>query len=170
MRMRSGMTLVEVMLAGAIAVLATLSLMEGLIVGSTISHENAQLMAAEAYAWDTAWKWLNKPYEKLNGSTTAQWYPNSNGYVISSNDCPMLSKELAGADARCYVRVSAKAGAAAVPRHGVSETESKLIEVDVAWGPSSRRLRLNSLGPSSAKSFNMPISVYKCSIERGVDP
>lgn len=170
MKMRRGMTLVEVMLAGSIAVLATLSLMEGLIVGTKISHENAQMTAAEGYAWDVAWIWLNKSYDDLNGSTTEKWYPDRNGYVISSNACPMLCKEMAGADARCYVRVSMKAGDKAVKRHGVAETETKLIEVDVAWGPSSQRLRLNSLAPDTAKSYHLPISVYKSSIERGVDP
>lgn len=170
MKLRRGMTLVEVMLAGSITVLVALSLMEGLIVAAKISHENAQMMAAEAYAWDTAWLWLNKSYEKLNGSTTAQWYPDQNGYVISSNACPMLCKELTGADARCYIRVSANAGATALQRHGVAETESKLIEVDVAWGPTGNRLRLNSLAPASAKSYHTPVMVSKCSIERGVDP
>lgn len=170
MTARRGMTLVEVMLAGAITVMVTLSLMEGLIVATKISHENAQLMAAEAYAWDTAWKWLNMPYAKLNDATAARWYPDANGYVISSNDCPMLCRALTGADARCYVRVSVNAGPTALVRHGVAETESKLIEVDVAWGPTGRRLRLNSLAPQTARSFNLPIRVSKCSVERGVEP
>ena len=167
MKMRRGMTLVEVMLAGAITVLVTLSLMEGLIFCAKISHENAQLTAAEAYAWDTAWKWLNKSYEKLNGSTQARYYPNASGAVISSNDCPMLCRALNGADARCYVRVTMNAGSQAIVRHGVSETESKLIEVDVEWGPPGKRKRLNSLAPATARTFNLPIRVSKCSIERG---
>lgn len=170
MKMRRGVTLVEVSLAGAIAVLATLSLMEGLIVGTTISHENAQLLAAEGYAMDVAWIWLNKSYEDLNGSTEPRWYPDKNGYVISSNACPMICKAMTGADARCYVKVTMQAGNTAVKRHDVAETESKLIEVDVEWGPPSRRLRLNSLAPASAKSFHTPISVSKCAIERGEVP
>lgn len=170
MRARRGITLVEVMLAGAIAVLVTLSLMEGLVVAATVSHENAQLTAAEAYAWDTAWRWLNKSYDKLNDATTARWYPDVNGYVISSNDCPMLCREVTGADARCYVRVTLNAGETAIARHGVAETESKLVEVDVAWGPADRRLRLNSLAPASARTFNLPVCVRKCSIDRGVEP
>ena len=38
--MRSGMTLIEVILAGSIAVLMTLALLEGIIVSTKISHEN----------------------------------------------------------------------------------------------------------------------------------
>ena len=60
---RGGFTLMEVLLAGAIAVLMTLALMEGIIVAAKISRENSQLLAAEAFAWDTAWKWLNKAYD-----------------------------------------------------------------------------------------------------------
>ena len=74
MKARRGVTLVEVMLAGSIAVLLTLACLEGVIVATRISHENAQLLAAEAFAWDTAWKWLNKPYDELNNSTTARFY------------------------------------------------------------------------------------------------
>ena len=63
MKARRGVTLVEVMLAGSIAVLLTLACLEGVIVSTRIAHENSQLLAAEAYAWDTAWRWLNKPYD-----------------------------------------------------------------------------------------------------------
>ena len=62
---RGGFTLVEVMLAGAIAVLMTLSLMEGLVVSAKISHENSELLAADAFAWDTAWKWLNNHLDEF---------------------------------------------------------------------------------------------------------
>ena len=71
---RGGFTLVEVMLAGALAVLATLSLMEGLIVSAKISHENSELLAADAFAWDTAWRWLNKSYEELPDATAGRTY------------------------------------------------------------------------------------------------
>ena len=59
------MTLIEVILAGSIAVLMTLALLEGIIVSTKISHENAQLLAAEGYAWETAWRWLSKASNDL---------------------------------------------------------------------------------------------------------
>ena len=169
MKSHRGMTLVEVMVAGSLTVLFSLALMEGLIVATKISHENAQLLAAEAYAWDTAWRYLNTSYSKLNGSTSPRWYPDRSGREISSNDCPQLCRELAGAPARLYVRVSLNANDTAVARHGVNETESKLIEVDVEWGPPDSRMRLNTLASASARSFNIPVSVSKCSIERGAE-
>ena len=74
---RGGFTLVEIMLAGAIAVLATLALMEGLVVSAKISHENSELLAADAFAWDTAWRWLNKPYDELPSQVAGTVYDSA---------------------------------------------------------------------------------------------
>ena len=170
MKARRGVTLVEVMLAGSIAVLLTLACLEGVIVATRISHENAQLLAAEAFAWDTAWKWLNKPYDELNNSTTARFYSdNGSGYfVVSSNACPMLCRELnGGADARLYVRVALLSGSSSPSRHGSSQVV-KRIDVNVEWGPASSRRRLNSVGTTSGRSFSVPVSVYKGPVERGI--
>ena len=167
MKARRGVTLVEVMLAGSIAVLLTLACLEGVIVATGLAHESAQLLAAEAYAWDTAWRWLNKPYDELNNSATAKFYPDAGYSVVSSNECPMLCKELnGGADAKLYDRVQLLSGSAAPVRHGDSAVV-KRIDVDVEWGPLKSRRRLNSLS-TSGKSFSIPVSVYKCQIDRGI--
>ena len=166
MRMRRGATLVEVSLAGAIAVLLTLAFMEGIAVAARISHENSQLLAAEAYAWDTAWKWLNKPYDELNNTATAAFYPSAAGETVSSNACPVLCRALnGGADAKVFVRVTFLTGASALRRHE-ADAEAKLIEVDVEWGPASDRRCLNGLA-SGARSYSVPVSVYKGPLERG---
>lgn len=166
MRMRRGATLVEVALAGAIAVLLTLAFMEGIAVAARISHENSQLLAAEAYAWDTAWKWLNKPYDELNNTATVAFYPSAAGETVSSNACPVLCRALnGGADAKVFVRVTFLTGASALRRHE-ADAEAKLIEVDVEWGPASDRRCLNGLA-SGARSYSVPVSVYKGPLERG---
>ena len=166
MRMRRGATLVEVALAGAIAVLLTLAFMEGIAVAARISHENSQLLAAEAYAWDTAWKWLIKPYDELNNTATAAFYPSAAGETVSSNACPVLCRALnGGADAKVFVRVTFLTGASALRRHE-ADAEAKLIEVDVEWGPASDRRCLNGLA-SGARSYSVPVSVYKGPLERG---
>ena len=166
MRMRRGATLVEVALAGAIAVLLTLAFMEGIAVAARISHENSQLLAAEAYAWDTAWKWLNKPYDELNNTATAAFYPSAAGETVSSNACPVLCRALnGGADAKVFVRVTFLTGASALRRHE-ADAEAKLIEVDIEWGPASDRRCLNGLA-SGARSYSVPVSVYKGPLERG---
>lgn len=165
MKARKGMTLVEAMLAGSIAALAVLALMEGLVVIAKIGNENSRLLAAEAYAWDTAWKWLNKPWDNLNGSTTWQWYPNENGAVISDDDCHEINA-WPGSEPRCYVRVRQQDGAV-IPRHGVSQYQAKVIEVDVEWGPAGARKRLNAFGGTATPNYHVPVSVVKGSIERG---
>ena len=92
MRSKRGVTLVEVMLAGAITVLVALAVMQGVILSVRICHENSELLAAEAYAWDTAWKWLNKKNEDLNDSAQPLYYPNANGFDITSNEWPSGSR------------------------------------------------------------------------------
>ena len=166
MKARRGVTLVEVMLAGSIAVLLTLACLEGVIVATGLAHESAQLLAAEAYAWDTAWRWLNKPYDELNNTATAAFYPSAAGETVSSNACPVLCRALnGGADAKVFVRVTFLTGASALRRHE-ADAEAKLIEVDVEWGPASDRRCLNGLA-SGARSYSVPVSVYKGPLERG---
>ncbi len=166
MKARPGVTLVEVMLAGSIAVLMTLALMEGLIVAAKISNENSQLLAADAYAWDTAWKWFNKKYDDLSaGGTGGIVYSG----LVASNECPTLCRELTGSDARMAVRVRD----VSVNRHNVVVPAREIV-VDLAWGPASDRKSLNGMfngavtGEGSTRSFNHPVSVLKCEIDRGV--
>lgn len=170
---RGGFTLVEVMLAGAIAVLATLALMEGLIVAAKISHENSELLAADAFAWDTAWKWLNKSYDELPDTTIGTTYDltidgdfkRDSTYGVlgaSTNDCPVLNRSHTGGDPRIVVRVVT----CTVARHGAS-AKAKRIDVDVEWGPAGDRKCLNNLREAGIASYNLPVSVYKCAIERG---
>lgn len=167
MKARGGATLVEVMLAGSIAALLTLCFLEGVIVSTKIAHENAQLLAAEAFAWDVAWRWLNKPYDDLSGSSAGQFYPEAGYETVSSNACPMLCRELnGGADARLYVRVRGLSGGDAPRRHG-DGVAGKMIDVNVEWGPSADRRCLNGL-VSTARRFNVPVSVFKGPVERGL--
>lgn len=162
MRARKGVTLVEVMLAGAISVLFTLTLMEGLIVAAKISNENSQLLAADAYAWDTAWKWFNKKYDDLCNTSGGEVKYG----VVSSNDCPVLCRQMTGGDAKWAVKVSL----VTVTRHEVA-TKAKLIEVNVAWGPPSDRKSLNGMFSDKIQAgtshFSHPVSIYKCEIDRG---
>jgi len=164
MKARKGVTLVEVMLAGGIAVMMTLSIMEGLIVAAKISNENSQLLAADAYAWDMAWKWFNKKYDDL---ATA----DVNGIIyqglVSSNECPVLCKELVGSDARVGIRVRT----VTERRHSV-EAVTRQIDVDMAWGPASDRKSLNGMFngvvESGTRSYSHPVSIRKCKIDRGL--
>ena len=165
---RGGFTLVEVMLAGAIAVLMTLALMEGLVVSAKISHENSELLAADAFAWDTAWKWLNKAYDELPSQTGGVVYDSATdtAMAVTTNDCPELASSKTGGDPRVVVRVVQCGGGAALSRHGKTVT-AKRIDVDVEWGPPGDRKCLNGLCGEGIASYGHPVSVYKSEIDRG---
>ena len=164
MRARAGVTLVEVMLAGAICTLLTLSLLEGVIVATKISHENAQLLAADALAWDTAWKWLNKAYDELSSETYDSGERNAR-LILTDADCPPLAAARSGGAPRLIVRVASEP---AMSRHGL-EVAAKRIDVNVEWGPAGARKALNELGcAATTATYAHPVSVYKCSIDRGV--
>lgn len=165
---RGGFTLVEIMLAGAIAVLMTLALMEGLVVSAKISHENSELLAADAFAWDTAWKWLNKAYDELPSQAAGVVYDSATtpGMSISTNDCPELVAAKTGGDPRVVVRVVLCEDAGAPARHGMA-VKAKRIDVDVEWGPPGDRKCLNGLCGAGIADYNHPVSVYKSPIDRG---
>lgn len=152
MRARPGVTLVEVLLAGAITAVVALSLLEGAIVATKISHENAELLAADSFAFDTAWKWLNKSYDDLPTQTAGVVYDSlsDNALRMKEEDCPPLAAARTGGAPRLVVRV---AFLSEVPRHGHS-VSAKQVDVAVEWGPSEAR-----------KSH--VVSVQRGAIERG---
>ena len=65
MRTRAGVTLVEVMLAGAMTALVTLATLEGFIVAAKISHENAEALQADGVAFDKLWRNFYHDYDRL---------------------------------------------------------------------------------------------------------
>ena len=158
-RARGGFTLVEAMLAGAIAVLATLALMEGLVVAAKVSHENAELLAADAFAWDTAWRWLNKNNNDFDRDAAGCRAPDGAVANLASGDCPAIYRD----DPRptCRVKIwtcggSGADGTNAPVRFGAA-VETRRIDVEVAWGPASARRSLTR-------------SVCRCDVGREGEP
>ena len=64
-RTRAGVTLVEVMLAGAMTSLVILATLEGFIVAAKISHENAEALQADGVAFDKLWCNFYHDYDQL---------------------------------------------------------------------------------------------------------
>lgn len=129
--------MIEVMLAASISALMVLVLLEALIFGARIARENSQLLAADAYAFDVAWRHCNESFDRMQTL-------RNQAYDISSNAAPAIS--LAGwPKAKCYVTVT-NAG------------PGKMIAVDVEWGAAGRRRHLNSYHRTE---------VYKSHVERG---
>ena len=163
---RGGFTLVEVMLAGVIAVLMTLALMEGLIVSAKISHENAELLAADAFAWDTAWRWLNKKNEDFDRDKGSGDYSVSGGAELTYDDCPAIY--LGNSRPKCYVSVSSygETSTNAPARFG-SKVAATRIDVNVEWGPVGDRKCLNRLcGGDGLPNYGHAISVYGSEVGR----
>ena len=51
-RGQQGITLVEVMLAGAIVSILMGAFLAGIVTSANVSRESSEILAAEAYAWD----------------------------------------------------------------------------------------------------------------------
>ena len=77
-RAKAGVTLVEVMLAGALTALVSLAALEGFIVAAKIAHENADILRADGEAFDVLWGRFNKSYGELNSNTTTNDYGSTN--------------------------------------------------------------------------------------------
>ena len=85
---RAGVTLVEVMLAGAMTAIAVLATLEGTIVAAKIAHENAETLHADGVAFDYIWNVFNHEYGDFDGTVIS----NVTLTVSASNDVLKLIK------------------------------------------------------------------------------
>ena len=129
--MRRGVTLAECMIASAILGLLALVLLSGVTIATRIASDNAQLLAAEAVAWDAAWKRFNEGYDRLVLNETTGWQN------LSSNAAPVLG----AFDTPAKLRIDVSAVAVAD-----WQADLKVVTADVEWGPESRRRRLSDGG------------------------
>ena len=95
-RMKAGVTLVEVMLAGAMTALVSLATLEGFIVAAKIAHENAEILRADSVAFDLLWRKFYTDYDNLpstvgktlenkqTDSTTSPYYRNPSTTSITN--------------------------------------------------------------------------------------
>ena len=120
--MRKGFTLVECMVASAIVCVTSLALFEGVGRAAAMARQNAEVLAAEAIAWDAVWKRFNEGFATLD-------------YTVTENLPEAASSDLyfPGSPARLKVWVDAVPG---FPR-------LRAVSADVEWGPEGRRQRLS---------------------------
>ena len=131
---KRGVTLIEVMLAGAILTLLSLALFNGISVAARIAHENAELLSAEAVVWDAVWKRFNEDYStSIRNSVANGWVEET----LTSNAAPALAiyGTASGAMPKLKLRVSS-----------ISETLC-CIEGDLEWGPVNKRRTLSDICP-----------------------
>ena len=144
MKSNRGVTLVEVMLAGAIISLLSLAMFNGISIAVRIAHENAEMLSAEAVVWDAVWKRFNEEYSQL--MPTDGWVSETlnNG---KTNAVPALC---------CYDSMPVlKLRVSVVPGYNAL----RCIEGDLEWGPANKRRSLSDANP---------VFVYRGEMERVV--
>lgn len=99
-RAKAGVTLVEVMLAGALTVVAALATFEGFIVATRIAHENALTLRADGIAFDLLWRKFYGDYETMTSTvgktpveknTQDQGSPYRQGLTSSVTNIPQYA-------------------------------------------------------------------------------
>lgn len=130
--MRKGFTLVEAMLASAILGFSALVLFEGVVVAARIAHENSEVLAAEAVAWDAVWKTFNVNRSRIEIGTVTE--------TLADDAAP----QLCGYDAAPRLSLNVEAAAAGLAESCWSRDLLR-ISADVEWGPQGDRHRLSSV-------------------------
>ena len=74
---RAGVTLLEVMLAGALTAIAVLATLEAFTVAGKVAHENAEALRADNVAFDLLWRKFYGDYDQMR-STIGQLVPEKN--------------------------------------------------------------------------------------------
>lgn len=95
---RAGVTLVEVMLAGALTAISVLVTLEAFIVAGRIAHENAETLRADNIAFDLLWRKFYGDYEQMR-STVGQTVPEKN---TDATDSPYRSSSLGDPPSYAY--------------------------------------------------------------------
>lgn len=97
-RARAGVTLIEVMLAGAMTAIAVLATLEAFIVAGKIARENAEALRADNIAFDLLWRKFYGDYEQMR-STVGQAVPEKN---TDDADSPYRSSSLGDPPSYAY--------------------------------------------------------------------
>lgn len=163
--MRKGFTLTEAVLASSLLCFVSLGLFEGIITASKIAHENSEFLAADALAWDVAWKRFNEPYANLTESLR----PYSNPIVETVSTSNGKEKSAApvlwygsGSPAKVYTVISN-----GVYRINGYEQQGVLISVNVEWGPAKDRRSLAPIRNKTTRHFGHQVEIFRGTMERG---
>ena len=122
MAARAGVTLVEVMLAGALTAISVLVTMEAFIVAGKIAHENAETLRADNIAFDLLWRKFYGDYEQMR-STVGQLVQEKN---TSANDSPYRSTSLGDPPSYAYREYVTPIN---------NGNDGKLLAVTLKYGP-----------------------------------
>ena len=119
MSARAGVTLVEVMLAGALTAISVLVTLEAFIVAGKIAHENAETLRADNIAFDLLWRKFYGDYEQMR-STVGQSVPEKN---TDDTDSPYRSSTLGDPPSYAY------------REYVTPVNDGKMLAVTLTYGP-----------------------------------
>ena len=128
-RAKAGVTLVEVMLAGALTALVSLATLEGFIVAAKIAHENAAVLRADGVAFDLLWRKFYADYDNL---------PSTVGKALEDKQTDSSTSP--------YYRNPSTTSITNLPSFGYNESGSncyggKLLEVNLRYGSEGQYTR-----------------------------
>jgi hypothetical protein len=122
---RAGVTLLEVMLAGALTAIAVLATLEAFTVAGKVAHENAEALRADNVAFDLLWRKFYGDYEQMR-PTVGQTLVEKD---TDDSDSPYRSTSLGDPPSYRYVE-------------SVSNCYSgKLIAIDLKYGANDQFTR-----------------------------
>ena len=75
-RSKAGVTLVEVMLAGAMTSFVVLFMLAGFTLSASIARTNCQTLCDDNVAFDLMWYEFNRDYKQLEAMKDKGWFPN----------------------------------------------------------------------------------------------
>ncbi len=135
--MRRGFSLVECAIAAALLSISALALLKGIPVATRIATENAQVLAADAVAWDAVWKTFNEDYDSIAvGSNTVNLVEAAAPVLYYGDEVAEENKTkltLVVKEFSIWTEVDGKSSA----------SKMKSIEADVSWGLEPDRKRLS---------------------------
>lgn len=144
---RRGVTLVEVMIAGMLLSFLAIILFEGAAFSARLAKKNAEYLAADAFAFDLAWKRFHEDYAKLKAMIPSGRSSVAIVETISSTAVPALVPGTAATTGTRTSGTNANGGsptatttiAWAKNRNGSNDTTALALTVDVEWGPANDR-------------------------------
>lgn len=136
---KAGVTLLEVMLAGALVAIAVLATLEAFTVAGKVAHENAESLRADNVAFDLLWRKFYGDYDQMR-STVGQSVPEKN---TDDTDSPYRSSSLGAPPSYAYREY-------VMPIN--DGNDGKLLTVTLKYGPDGQ--------------YTISNEVFRCNIPR----
>jgi len=142
------------MLASVVLLLASLATFEGIAFAARVAHADAELLAADAFAWDALWMRFHSKFASPSNA-----YPASNPLVErEGTDFPVAAVPALHYDGSPVVLYTIVTNAA--------DGAGTIIETNVEWGPARARRILAARTGNTARAEGHIVRVYRSCMNR----